>query len=82
MFYSEFSDARGSSMRAIHCQSQDTARSRIKIVLDYLKGMTTEGWMMKHDPEKGIKRYIDAGFVGGCNQEEGKEPRSALSITG
>ena len=38
--------------------------------------------ILKPDPEKGIKCYIDADFAGGWNQEEGKDPVSVLSRTG
>ena len=37
---------------------------------------------MKTDPEKGIKFYVDADFLGEWNHEEGKDPGSVLSITG
>ena len=37
---------------------------------------------MNPNPEKGIQCYVDADFYGGCNQEEGKDPRSVISITG
>ena len=38
--------------------------------------------MMKSDPEKGIKFYVDADFAGGCNKEDGKDPGFVLSRTG
>ena len=37
---------------------------------------------MKPDPEKGIKRNIDADFTGAWNQEEDKETGLVLSRTG
>ena len=44
--------------------------------------MVTQGPIMKPDPEKGIKLYVDANFAGIWNQEEGKDPGLVLSITG
>ena len=37
---------------------------------------------MNPDPEKGIEWYSDADFVGGWNQEGGKDPGLVLSRTG
>ena len=37
---------------------------------------------MKMDPEKGIKCYVDSDFLGGWNEEEGKDPKLVLSRTG
>ena len=54
----------------------------VKCILNYLKVTDTQGLIMKPDPEKGIKCYVDAGFAGGWNQEEGKDPGSVLSRTG
>ena len=50
----------------------------VKRVLKYLKGMSMQGLILKPDPEKGIKCYVDANFAGGWNQEEGKDPGSVL----
>ena len=37
---------------------------------------------MKPDQEKGFKCYVDSDFLGGWNQEDGREPGSLLSRTG
>ena len=37
---------------------------------------------MNPSTEKGIECYVYADFVGGWNQEEGKDPGSVLSRTG
>ena len=46
----------------------------VKRVLQYLKGTSAQGLIMKPNPEKGIEYYIDAHFAGEWNLEEGKEP--------
>ena len=38
--------------------------------------------ILKPYPEKGIKYYVDTDFVGGWNQEDGKDPGSVLSRMG
>ena len=40
----------------------------VKRVLGYLKCTSENGLIMKPDPEKGIYCYVDADFVGRCNQ--------------
>ena len=37
---------------------------------------------MKFDTENGIECYVDAGFAGGWNQDEGKDTGSVLYSTG
>ena len=37
---------------------------------------------MNLDPEKAIECFVGTDFVGGCNQEEGKDPVLFLSRTG
>ena len=54
----------------------------VKHILKYLKGMDTQVLIMNNDPEKGIKCYVDADFVGRWNQEEGKDPGLVLPGTG
>ena len=44
--------------------------------------MATQVLIMKPDPEKGIKCYIDTDFEGGYNQEEAKDPGSVISRMG
>ena len=39
-----------------------------------------QGIILKHDPEKGIKWYMEANFDVGWNHEYGKYPGSFLSI--
>ena len=44
--------------------------------------MDTQGLIMNTDPEKGIELYVDTDFVGGWNQEEGKDSGLVLSRMG
>ena len=53
----------------------------VKRILKYLKETAMQVSIMKPDPENGVKFYVDADFVGGCNQEEGKDPGLFLSRT-
>ena len=53
-----------------------------KCVLRYLNGVATQGLIMKPDPEKGVECFVGAYFMGGWNQEEGKDPGLVLSRTG
>ena len=62
--------------------SRITHDQDVKRVLKYPKGTAMKGLIMKQDPEKGIKCYMDVKFSGGWNQKEGKDPGSVLSITG
>ena len=50
----------------------------VKCVLNYLKGTSEQGLIIKPDPEKGIELYVDADFAGGYNQEGGKDTGSFL----
>ena len=53
----------------------------VKCVLKYLKGMFNNILIMNTDPEKVIEYYLDAYFMGGWNQEEGRDPGLLLSRT-
>ena len=57
-------------------------KQEVKRILKYLKFTSEKVLIMNPNPEKGIQCYVDADFYGGCNQEEGKDPRSVISITG
>ena len=54
----------------------------IERILKYLKGVDTQGLIMKPDPEKGIKFYIYANLSGRWNKEEGKDHGLFLYRTG
>ena len=41
-----------------------------------------QGLIMKHHPEKRIKRYVESDFAVGWNEEEGKYLGLVLSIMG
>ena len=43
-------------------------------VLNYLKGTTQQGLILKPDPVKTIKCYVDSDFAVGWNQQESKDP--------
>ena len=53
----------------------------VKHALKYLNGTATQGLIMKPDPEKWIKCYVDTDFTDQWNQEEDKDPGLVLSKT-
>ena len=73
---------------AVHQCAQFSADTKlphnqeVKRFLKYLKGVSLQGLIMKPGPEKVTEFYSDYDFAGGWNQEEGKDLRLVISITG